>query len=101
MVQGTTPTFVLTLPANTVDLTAAEHVYFTLEQGNVVIDKADSDLEVAERVVNVYLTQAETLRLTFYSEAKIQLNWTYLDGSRACSTVETIIVGENLHKAVI
>lgn len=101
MVQATTPTFVLTLPANTVDLTQAEHVYFTIEQGNVVIDKSDADLEVTERVVNVYLTQAETLRLTFYSEAKIQLNWTYLDGSRACSEVKTIVVGENLHKAVI
>lgn len=101
MIQATTPTFVLTLPANTVDLTEADHVYFTIEQGSVVIDKADSDLEVAARVVSVYLTQAETLRLNFYSEARIQLNWTYSDGSRACSEVKTIVVGENLHKAVI
>ena len=100
MIQGTTPTFVLTLP-QTVDLTEAEHVMFSMTQGSAVVEKTDADLTVTANTVSVLLTQAETLRFSIYSEAKIQLNWTYSDGSRACSDIKTVPVGENLHKAVI
>lgn len=102
MIQGTTPTFVCTLPQNsTVDLTEAEHVYFTLSQGSAVIDKSDTNLTILAKSVEATLTQAESLRFSFYSDAKIQLNWTYSDGSRGCTKIKTINVGENLHKAVI
>lgn len=35
MVQATTPTFILTLP-NTVDLSLAANIYFSLKQGKVL-----------------------------------------------------------------
>lgn len=99
MVQATTPTFVLTLP-DTVDLTEPIHFYFTLRQGPVRIEKADSDLVVDGQTISVYLSQAETLTLT-PGIVKLQLNWTYTNGSRAASEIVSVSVTENLLKEVI
>lgn len=100
MIQGTTPTWTCVLP-NTVDLTAAAHVMFTISQGTAVVEKSDTDLTITAHTVAAYLTQAESLRFQQYSKAKIQVNWTYADGSRACSEVVEVVIGENLHMAVI
>lgn len=99
MVQATTPTFVLTLP-ETVDLTEPIHFYFTIMQGNVRIEKADSDLVIDGQTISVYLSQAETLTLT-PGMVKLQLNWTYANGSRACSNIVSVNVTENLLKEVV
>ena len=99
MVQATTPTFVLTLP-DTVDLTEPIHFYFTLRQGNVRIEKTDSDLVIDGQTISVYLSQAETLTLT-PGIVKLQLNWTYTNGSRAASEIVSVNVTENLLKEVI
>ena len=99
MVQATTPTFVLTLP-NDVDLGEAAHVYFTLRQNGATIEKSDTDLNIDANEVEVYLSQEETLKLSI-GAARLQLNWTYSNGSRACSTIATVTVDENLLKAVV
>ena len=99
MVQATTPTFVLTLP-ETVDLTEPSHFYFTLRQGNVRIEKTDSDLVIDGQTISVYLNQSETLTLT-PGIVKLQLNWTYANGSRACSNIVSVNVTENLLKEVV
>ena len=99
MVQATTPTFILTLP-NDIDLDEAVHVYFTMRQNGSVIEKSDSDLTIDANEVSVYLSQEETLKLSI-GAARIQLNWTYANGSRACSTIATVAVDENLLKAVV
>lgn len=99
MVQATTPTFILTLP-DTVDLSLAANIYFSLKQGNVEIQKENDALAVEGQTVSVYLTQAETLQLSAGS-AQLQLNWTYADGSRACTNVATVQVTSNLLKAVV
>lgn len=99
MVQATTPTLVLTLP-NDVDLSEPAHFYFTLKQGSTVIEKQDADLVIDEHTVSVYLSQAETLQLREGS-VSIQLNWTYTNGSRACSNIVTVQVSENLLKEVV
>lgn len=99
MYQATTPTFVLTLP-NTVDLTEAETVMFSLRQGFYALDKSGEDLTVEAQTVSVYLTQAETLALKS-GLAQMQLNWTYPDGSRACSNIANVSIDPNLYKAVI
>ena len=79
MVQGTTPTFILTLP-NTVDLTAVSNLYFSLEQGSTKLQKTGSSLSIDGQNISVYLTQAETLKFNT-GRANLQLNWTYPDGS--------------------
>lgn len=98
--RGTTPTFKLYLQSETVDLTQADNVYATFQQGNVVITKTGADLDVDETEVDVYLDQSETLR--FYKGfIDVQLNWTYADGSRACSNIIKVDIGENLVPRVL
>lgn len=99
MVQATTPTFVLTLP-DTVDLSQAANIYFSLRQKNVIIEKTDDDLTVDGQTVSVYLSQAETLQLV-PGAAQIQLNWTYANSARACSNIVSVQVTENLLKEVV
>lgn len=99
MVQATTPTFVLTLP-DTVDLTEPSHFYFSLRQGHVKIEKTGSDLVIDGQTISVYLTQAETLTI-MPGIVKIQLNWTYQNGSRAASEIVSVNVSENLLKEVL
>jgi hypothetical protein len=99
MVQATTPTFILTLP-DTVDLSQAANIYFSLRQKNVNIEKSNDDLTVDGQTVSVYLSQEETLQLVS-GAAQIQLNWTYANGSRACSNIVSVQVTENLLKEVV
>ena len=99
MVQATTPTFILTLP-NTVDLSLAESVWFSIKQNSTIVNKTGDSLVIEGQTVSVYLTQEETVQ--FYNgTAKLQLNWTYPDGSRACSNIVSVPVGDNLIKDVI
>ena len=99
MVQATTPTFTLTLP-NTIDLSEAEHIVFSLEQDFVSVHKDESDMTINENVVTVSLNQDDTVSLS-KGFAKIQLNWTYDDGTRAATKVKTVDVSENLFRDVI
>lgn len=99
MYQATTPTFVLTLP-NTVDLSQASKVVFAISQEQTIIEKTGDALTISGQTVSVYFTQAETLKFHAGS-VKLQLNWVYADGSRACSNVVSIRVNENLVKKVI
>lgn len=99
MVQATTPTFVLTLP-QTVDLSQAANVYFTVSQGMNVLTKTGDSLTIDENVVSVFLSQAETLAFSVGS-IELQLNWTYQNGERACTNVKTVTVDKNLLKKVV
>lgn len=99
MVRGTTPTFVLTIDDDELDLTQAT-VYVTFRQDTdkchgLLITKTGDDIEVKPKEVDVFLSQAETLKFQKGS-MQIQLNWVYADGSRACSDIKTIMVEKNL-----
>lgn len=99
MIQSTTPTFVLTVP-DSVDLTLPAHFYCTIKQGNTYIQKNDSRLTIGEHTVSVSLTQAEANSLDV-GTARLQLNWTYANGSRAASDIVTIDITENLLRGVL
>lgn len=99
MTQATTPTFTLTLP-DTVDLTEAASVYFTLEQGQTKIRKTGADLNITAHQVDVYLSQAESKDL-WAGSASLQLNWVYANGSRACSNIAKVQVKHNLERGVL
>lgn len=98
MVQATTPTFVLTIAD--ADLTEAEEIIFTLTFGCATLTKTKADMTVTEHTLSVYLTQAETLQFS-RGTAQMQVNWTYANGSRACTNIVNVDISPNLHKAVI
>lgn len=100
MIRGTTPTFQLKLISDSVDLTLAENVYATFKQGSKVITKTGEDIDVSPTQVDVYMSQEETLGFR-YGDIRIQLNWTYEDGSRACSKIVTILANRNLLERVL
>ena len=85
--RGSTPTYVLKLKdeyAEKVDLTLANHVYVTFEQGKYELRKQDGDLEVTSNTITLHLTQAETLSFK-KGTVSIEINVTYDEGGRAIS----------------
>ena len=98
--RATTPTFVLTFTEQALDLTQAANVYVTFEQGKRSITKTDEDLTIAEKKIEVYLRQDETLGFEVGS-VKIQANWTSATGARACSEVVTYNLTEQLLRTVV
>lgn len=105
MFKAITPTITMTFPAE-MDFDEVAHICFTMKQGSkVVLEKHDSQLTIADNVVSVWLSQAETLALS-PGEATFQLNWTYPpDGNnrvaRGCSDVHVIVIKDNLKNEVI
>lgn len=101
MIRWTTPTFTINLrDAGDVDLTEAEHVYFTVSTKTSTITKTGEDLEVAAQSVEVYLSQEESARLP-EGTGEIQLNWTYPNGRRAATVVKQIRIDKNLLREVV
>lgn len=72
--RGTTPTLHLTFTEEELDLTTASNVYVTFEQGTREITKSGDDLVVAEKQIDVYLNQKDTLGFKA-GEVEIQANW--------------------------
>ena len=98
--QGTTPTFILTLP-DTVDLTEAQNVYVTFSQGSQnSLTKSGNDIAVSAHQVDVYMTQKDTLRFR-NGTVLIQMNWTFSGGERAATNVVSLDWDENLLQSVV
>lgn len=99
--RGTTPTFTLSFDEEGLDLTTARNVYATFEQyGSVRITKTGEDLVIGEKTVEVYMTQAETLRF-MVGPVDVQVNWTAAGGKRAASDIKTIELTKQLLDEVI
>ena len=98
--RGTTPTYRLILNDNTVDLTVASNVYVSFTGQYGAIEKTGDDLVVSAHQVDVFLSQAETLKFT-EGEIEIQINWVYADGQRAATVIKKEKVGKNLIGRVI
>lgn len=101
MYKGTTPTLTLTLPQE-VDLTGADvYITFCNEQKNILMTLKDTDeeVDVQGNVIELSLSQAQTLRLT--NRVFLQVNWTYSGGIRACSNIVEFNVKRNLMNEVL
>ncbi len=103
MIRGTTPTFILELQDDTVDLTETNNVYISLESGTIEMLKKNGDegVDIQPHQISVYLTQAETLQFADKSKIEIQVNWTYANGSRGCTDIAKVSVGRNLIDTVL
>lgn len=101
--RGTTPTYKLTLP-DTVDLTG-KTVYVTFADKNYkkIIEKTNADLEIDENIINVFMTQAETLKFPL-AQVMVQVNWVSEDSGntvRGASVIKQIPTCRNLKEEVI
>ena len=97
---GTTPTFRLEFNDRDLDLTQMSNVYVTFSYGKGIITKDKEDLEINENVVNVFLSQEETLNFPV-GDVEIQVNWVYDNGIRGASTVVPYKFSKQLLKKVV
>lgn len=103
--RGTTPTYRLILQDTTIDLAEANDVYVTFADGkyNKIIEKTGADLYIDGNIVEIFLTQEETLKLPA-GELLVQINWTYQEGTttkRAASQIVRTTSARNLKNEVI
>ena len=102
--RGTTPTYKLTLPQD-IDLTAASSVYVTFSDTyyKKIIEKTGEELSIDTNIIEVYLTQAETLMFPSGS-VLVQVNWTIQEGSvtkRIATEIKRVESCRNLKEEVI
>lgn len=98
--RATTPTFTLKFTEEELDLTTANNVYATFEQDAINFTKTGTDLVIAEKQVDVYLSQEETLKFKV-GVVDIQLNWTMNNGRRASSDVKQVAITKQLLRQVV
>lgn len=103
MIEGTTPTFILSITDEDVDLTLASRVIVSFKQAYTGVDlrKEGNSIDVEAKQVSVYLTQDESLSFATGKPIDLQINWVYEDSSRSCTRIETIEVTKNLIEEVI
>lgn len=102
MIVATTPTLRLTLP-DTIDLTEADQVYVTLAENKTVITKVlgDGMILADKNIIEVYLSQEDTLQFKNNSMANVQVNWTFGNSSRHATKIKRISISPNLIPEVI
>ena len=100
--RGGSPTFELTVPAETVDFTEVENITVSLLSGAADITKTAPDVTVVSATrIEVTLTQEETLLMTD-RHVSIQVNWTYPGTDlRWATQIATVAVDRNLYMKVI
>lgn len=84
--QGTTPTFILSLPQGW-NLTLASKIVASFHCSGVQYDVEPDAADITATTVTVRLTQEQTLAWVYQSDLKIQLNWLLPNGTRIASTV--------------
>lgn len=103
MYKGITPTFTLTLPED-INLEYASNVYVTFTRdGAPKLTKTGESLDIQQNVVEVFLTQEETLAFEG-GAVLLQVNWTYQEdglSKRACTEVVPLHLEENLEARVL
>ena len=97
--QFTTPTFTLTFTEQELDLTQAQNVYVTFRCGGGFLTKTGADLQISEKQIDVILSQAETGGMS--GNVEVQVNWTLPNGTRAASTIASVMIDRNLLKRVV
>lgn len=100
--RGTTPTITFELEDSEMDLTQARNVYVTFQWagGSKSMTKTGSELTLTANTISVTLTQQETLDFKC-DRIRVQVNWTYSDGTRWSTECVGFGVSEQLLDKVI
>ena len=99
MRRGTTPTHTFTTDVN---LTTAEVLYITYEQGDKeIIEKDIDDVTIASDKVTTTLTQEETLKVKPHGTVKIQIRARLANGEAVASNIMTASPEDILKDGVI
>ena len=106
MIRGTTPTFTFTLKDQNINLNEALTVMATIKQCDKCINISGDRLDINGNIVSLWLTQAESLKLTQGSTAGIQINWTYANPNggaprRAATVPKRFQIDEQFYERVI
>ena len=105
--RGATPTFDFILEG--VNLDDAANVYVSFDYYGGVLTKSGEEVEVSAEetepgeytsTVSVFLSQTETLAF-HVGETKVQVNWTYPDGSRGSSEIGSVSFGKQILGEVV
>lgn len=92
MIRGTTPTHVFKTDA---DLSDAEVVYVTYQQGSKKLEKTKEDLTFTDTGFELKLTQAETLGFKSGGiNAEVQIRARFADGTAVASNVIVVPVSK-------
>lgn len=81
IIIGTTPTVVIEIEGESVDLSGVTEFLATIEQSSIVAVIEAQRVEVEGNYLSVSLRQEDTLRFR-EGEATMQVNWKYPDGLR-------------------
>lgn len=99
--KGATPT--LTFTFKEYDPTIPQKVVLTFarkDNGKVLLEIWEDDLEITEHTIKCFLTQEQTLSFP-KGEISVQFNFVYADGKRIPSEETYITFDRNLHDEVI
>lgn len=98
MYKGVTPTLIFQFSEDAeLDRATDIMVSFTNSKGHTVLDI--TDVIVDNNSITVELTQEQTLKMPDY--ARVQVNWTFIGGKRACSDIKQISFRDNLYPEVM
>lgn len=99
MIRGTTPTLTFKLPFQT---SRVDDVYITFNQANItVLEKTKNDTDLHDDIVELKLTQADTLSLNRRPNVEIQLRVLTTDGEALASQIIVQSVSRILKDGVI
>lgn len=101
MRRGTTPVFNLTVKG--VNFNDAKNIYVTIAQNSTKLTKSGPDVSVftKDNLLQISLTQEETLLFNMHYGAKIQVRIVMKNGSVVASNIEHVSVLETLSEEVL
>ena len=99
MRRGTTPTISITVKGlSDIQINKA---YLTLKQRGTVVEKTEADMEIDGDILQVALTQEETLKFMARAEINVQLRVLSTNNTAYASNIVTVPVEAILKEGVI
>ena len=98
MIRSSTPTIEI---QTDIDLQSLSGFWVSFKQGNEILRKTKSEVEIIENTLKVRLTQEETAKFKAEQLVEIQLRWLSENGSAGGSNIERVQFGRVLEDEVI